>query len=311
MISNVINIDTYVYVLSHWRNYLMTKNPSLRPSMELLSIGNVISAGLRIYRHHFKTYLLLALKALFWSLIPVYGWAKNYQIQAIISRQAYKELLNQPESVSTTRTQLNYRFWDFWIAQILIGLIVTGVYISLTIVSSFIVSIPLDIVHASVVDASNPNPGVSLMINSIQLLLGFCVFMICIWFYSHFFLAELPLVVENKMDSTTCLGRSWELTKGLVIRVQIIALLAALITAPIVLLTLSPVFFLNSVISASSSTDVILSTAFLMGVLGVVLSVIGSTLMMPFWQAIKAVIYYEIRTRREGLGAKTRKSRSR
>jgi hypothetical protein len=33
--------------------------------------------------------------------------------------------------------------------------------------------------------------------------------------------------------------------------------------------------------------------------------------MMPFWQAIKAVIYYDLRSRREGLGLQVRDSRSR
>ncbi|BAZ86107.1 hypothetical protein NIES806_23170 [Dolichospermum compactum NIES-806] len=33
---------------------------------------------------------------------------------------------------------------------------------------------------------------------------------------------------------------------------------------------------------------------------------IGGTFVMPFWQSIKAVIYYDLRSRREGLGLQLR-----
>ena len=36
------------------------------------------------------------------------------------------------------------------------------------------------------------------------------------------------------------------------------------------------------------------------------LSFASGAVVLPFWQAIKAVIYYDLRSRREGLGLKLR-----
>jgi hypothetical protein len=58
----------------------------------------------------------------------------------------------------------------------------------------------------------------------------------------------------------------------------------------------------------SSSPDTILVSSFLIVFLGMFLGIVGATFMMPFWQAIKAVIYYDIRNRREGLGLQVRDS---
>ena len=42
----------------------MSRKINCRPSSETLSVGNVVSAGLRIYRDNFKVYYLEALKGL-------------------------------------------------------------------------------------------------------------------------------------------------------------------------------------------------------------------------------------------------------
>lgn len=280
----------------------MSKNPILRQPTGSLSVGNVVSAGLRIYRDHFKLYFGLAINALLWSLIPIYGWAKNYQIQAMISRQVYKQLVDKPEPFSTTRSHVKQRFWSYWVAQILIGLISFGVYILLSSLLRIIVFVPA----LSLGIISNSNSGAStifLILDIVARLIGIIIY---VWCYSHFFIAELPLAIESNMNSTNSIGRSWELTKPFIIRIQVIILVASLITLPIVLLTLVPVFFLIPFFSTSSSPDMVLASLFLMGLLGIILGIVGSTLMMPFWQGIKAVIYYDIRSRQEGLGLRIR-----
>ena len=41
-------------------------------------------------------------------------------------------------------------------------------------------------------------------------------------------------------------------------------------------------------------------------ILIVVLSIVSGALVTPFWQAMKAIIYYDLRSRKEGLGLKMR-----
>jgi hypothetical protein len=280
----------------------MSKNPSLRQPIGPLSLGNVVSAGLRIYRDHFKSYFGLSIKALLWALIPIYGWAKIYQIQAIISRQVYKELVNQPEPISTSRSYIEQRFWSFWVAQILIGsMSLGGYFISFLLLNILVVIPPIFLGNIS-----NLNSGLTPISIALDLGVRFIAIIIYVWLYSHFFISELPLAIEHNMNSTNSIGRSWELTKAFLLRIQVIILVASLITLPIVLVTIAPVFFIIPLLSTSSSPEVVLGSFFLMGLLGMILAIVGTTLMMPFWQAIKAVIYYDIRSRQEGLGLRIR-----
>jgi hypothetical protein len=280
----------------------MSKNPSLRQPMGPLSVGNVVSAGLRMYRDHFKSYFGLSIKALLWALIPIYGWAKINQIQAIISRQVYKELVNQPEPISTTRSYIQQRFWSFWAAQILIGFMSFGIYFLSSLLLRVLVFVPPILLG----NISNLNSVLSPISSFLNLGVWFVAILIYVWLYSHFFISELPLAIEHNMNSTNSIGRSWELTKAFLLRIQIIIIVASLITLPIVLLTLVPVFFIMPLFSTSSSPEMVLASVFLIGFLGMILAIVGSTLMMPFWQAIKAVIYYDIRSRQEGLGLRIR-----
>jgi hypothetical protein len=283
----------------------MSQSQNSSQTSGFLSVGNVVSAGLRIYRDRFKLYLGLAFKALLWSFVPIYGWAKNFQIQAMISRHVFQDLTNQPESLATTRTQLAPQFWSFWVAQILIALIAFAVNIALTIVSVIIIGI------LTVVLGGTSSSEGSLLIALIQNIINLITLAIYLWFYCHFFIAELPLAIERDVNSTSCISRSWQLTKGLALRVLIIVLVAVVITAPIVLLALSPVFFMISSLITSFSPEALVSTIISIIFWGLILITVGNALMMPFWQAIKAVIYYDLRSRREGLGLQVRDSHSR
>nr|WP_290221056.1 hypothetical protein [Trichocoleus desertorum] len=46
--------------------------------------------------------------------------------------------------------------------------------------------------------------------------------------------------------------------------------------------------------------------AFVISLLILGLSFVSGAIVMPFWQALKAVVYYDLRSRREGLGLKLR-----
>jgi hypothetical protein len=68
--------------------------------MNPLSVGNVVSAGLRIYRDRFLTYFRLAFIAYLWIFVPIYGWAKFSSIMGLISRLAFGEVRERPETVT-------------------------------------------------------------------------------------------------------------------------------------------------------------------------------------------------------------------
>ncbi|MBD0313835.1 MAG: DUF975 domain-containing protein, partial [Microcoleus sp. T3-bin5] len=109
------------------------KNLSSSGQTGPLSVGNVVSASLRIYRDHFKSYFGLAFVANLWLLVPIYGWAKYSAILALISRLAFGEVREKPETVSDARPEVNPRMWSFLGAGILTFLIYIGVYVTLLV----------------------------------------------------------------------------------------------------------------------------------------------------------------------------------
>ncbi|UWU46657.1 hypothetical protein [Limnospira platensis] len=65
-----------------------------------LNLGDVISAGFRIYRDHFKQYFTMAFFGFLWLIVPIYGWAKFAAISGAIARLAFFEVSERPRTRS-------------------------------------------------------------------------------------------------------------------------------------------------------------------------------------------------------------------
>lgn len=281
----------------------MSREINRRPSSETLSVGNVVSAGLRIYRDNFKVYYLEALKSYLWSLVPVYGWAKSPAIQAVIARLAFCEVRETPESLADARRQVMPKMWIF---------LVTGILMSLIFFAGFFVfGIAITLLGIGFFASIENNPLVSLVIGLFILLSFILVIFAYIWLISRIAFADLAIAIDNISEATKAIGRSWTITQGFVVKIQIIFFIAFLLTIPV-----SVIFstMTNSLVS-SFLQIIFLQSAELEGVLlwGIVITVINllltipfAALFIPFWQSIKAVMYYDLLTRKEGLGLELR-----
>lgn len=280
----------------------MSGNLSPQSPMRPLGIGNVVSAGMRLYTSHLKAYLGLSLKAVLWSLIPIYGWAKACTINAQIARLAFSELVNQPESVKTAEDRISSRMWSFLGLQILVSIILFFANFGLSIVGGFITAIP-----ALILRNSSQGSGGLALLGLIQLLVNLATFVAYIWVYSRVMIPELPLAIESNVDVGTSISRSWDLTKGSVLRIQGVVLVAGLITLPLFILVLIPIMLFVPIFFATSSSPDTVGSAVVFFILSIlIVALVVGVLTMPFWQAIKAVIYYNLRSRREGLGLQLR-----
>lgn len=267
----------------------MTKNQTISP----LSIIGVISAGLRIYRDHFRSYFNIALQAYCWSIIPIYGWAKFSALSALIGRLAYYETLEQPEVISEARSRVERRMWSFLGQGILVGLIVMGGIFGLTVVGGIFVGILVAILGQN---------------NPVTYLIGFGIFIAIlfayIWLISRMYIVALPLAVEDNMTATAAISRSWKLTKGAVLRIQGILFLGLLIILPVSILVILIIVFLplafGIIVNPDSSTYKLIVNLF-----SVAINIIIGALFLPFWQSIAGVIYYDLRVRREGMNLTT------
>lgn len=269
-------------------------------TIQPLSLGNVVSAGIRLYRFHLKSYLKLAFNAYVWIFVPIYGWAKFAAILALISRLAFGELVDQPESVEQGRRIVNSRMWQF----LIMGLLMFAINIGLLIPFSIVIGIITAFFVGSIAAGVTPNPTSILVVSLLTLILIPVLFVAFLWVQARFFVVEVPLAIEDNIDGTSTIGRSWELTKGHAWRIVAILFVGYLITLPIQI----PFTILSTIIQAAlaSLAEENPSYGFLSQLVSLIIGLISAALIVPFWQAIKAVVYYDLRSRREGMGLKLR-----
>ncbi|BAY49189.1 hypothetical protein SAMD00079811_68180 [Scytonema sp. HK-05] len=283
----------------------MSYNIGSPSPIQPLSLGNVVNAGLRLYRSHLKDYFLLALKAYVWLLVPFYGWAKFYALSALISRLAFGELVNQPESISSGQRFVNSRLWQFFITILLMFLLGIGIVVAVVILIVFYSFLSVVLV-GGIGQLGNFNTSVLYaLFVLLNIVVSLVVLVAILWLLTRFFLVDALLVIEDNVDGTSTIARSWELTQGYVWRVLLISLVAFLITIPIqifvqILITIIQLLFAPLI----EQNSPVFSLIYLLLILA--LSFASGAVVLPFWQAIKAVVYYDLRSRREGLGLRLR-----
>ena len=267
-------------------------------SSQPLSVGNIVTTAFQLYKNRFKPYFLLALKAYFWLLVPIYGWAKFFALSALISRLVYGELVNQPETIKNGTKYVNSKLWQFLVAAILLGLIALGAYIALAI------AIGIAVVFGGLVGFQLGNSTLTAIafiiagVAFIAFIVGF------LWILVRFYIYEVPLAIEDNIDATSTISRSWQLTKGNVSRIMLISFVAVLITLPLLILGQIVSATLQSSLAALIEQQSILSLPLIVVYFG--LNFVLGALQLPFTQAVKAVVYYDLRTRKEGLGLNLR-----
>lgn len=269
--------------------------------MKPLSVGNIVSAGLRIYRDNFKKYYKLAFISYLWVLVPVYGWAKYSAIMGLLGRLAYGEVTEQPETVRDARRYTNGKMWKFLATGLLTSLILLGAIIAYAIVILIVSAI------AGVIFSQGSNS----ILTTIGILAVVAVVLLfifgSIWLISRLFLVELPLAIEEGINAASTINRSWQLTKGAVGRIQLVVFIAFLISIPIGLLINIVGTILQLAIGVGYETAGSNELGALATLFYFIFVLAAGALMIPFWQAIKAVVYYDLKVRREGMGIDLRK----
>ncbi|BAZ17810.1 hypothetical protein NIES4071_96900 [Calothrix sp. NIES-4071] len=285
----------------------MSFNQGSSPPIQPLSIGNVVTAGLRLYGSHLKSYLKLGFIAYAWILVPVYGWARCGATLALISRLAYSELVEQPETPREAGRIVRARLWQFLVMGLLMFLLGIGITIGviillliLTVIAGIIIGI-----YAPGGAANDVfNPVVTLISFALLLVYMVVIFTAFILSQARFIVVEIPLAIESSTDGASTIGRSWNLTSGNMWRIVAIVIVTYIITLPLQV----PLSVLNIIIQISLQPLVEVNTNYrlLAIIVNVVLTLISVAIVVPFWQTIKAVLYCDLLSRREGFGLKLR-----
>ena len=256
-----------------------------------LSIGNVVTGGIRLYRDHFQEYYLQALIGSLWAIIPIYGWARYAAMHGLIARLAFREAIERPETVEQARQQVEPRMWSFLGAGLLIFLILMGGMFGGGLVVGLIVALMGAILGQT---------------SGLVILLSFLGFLalgaLYVWLYTKLSIVELPIAIEN-LGARDSIRRSWNLTKGMTGRLIGVYLLTFIIAIPVVIAVQLFTGILSFLLSTILPMDMFLfRVLYILLYVGLVIA--GSALLIPFWQSIKGLLYYDLCSRQEGMGLK-------
>lgn len=269
------------------------------PSRQIgpLNVGDVVSAGISLLRLNFRTYIGLSFKSALWYFVPVYGWARGLMISAQIGRLGFQEIVYQPETVQLSMRKVEPRMWSFLGVAILVSLILFAINYAVSSIAGALM-LPLAAIGTA-------GPAAAALSGLLIVILQLGLFAVQTWFQARFWMYDMIIAMEPETESTSSISRSWELTNGSAMRVLFVLLVAYLVMSPIFMLTLVPFIFtipFFAGISPESGFNAALGTALLLASLAfLVLVFLAMVLSVPFFQAIKAVVYYDLRSRREGL----------
>lgn len=315
----------------------MTSSFDTQDPIEPMTVGNVVNTGFRLYTTNWKPYLQVAAIATLWAIVPwllllplavlflsidnslgllalvVPAWlvlflvcaARYLSNSAAISRLSFNELTHQPESPSQAQRFTGSRKWSFILLNVLIGLIFTVILVVLYIVAAICIAAILAAMGGleflmNPTSAAAVNP--TLIVLSILILLGVVLIVILafVWFGVRFAIADLPLAVEPQISATDAINRSWELTRNNVWRIFLVLTVTTIIAFPLQAIAQVLGTTMQEVLTAvlpNESAPLLIFSA----ILGTIISLLISIVLLPLWQSMKAVIYYDLRSRREGI----------
>ena len=254
--------------------------------MKSLSVGDVVSTAVQIYRSHFKSYATIALIGSLWSFIPVFGWAKFTEILGRISRLAFLELSQQPESPETAMKITDPLKWRFLMANIIVSLY----YFVAVLVYVIVFAIIIGVLAAAV-------PPLAIAIGVLSVIAGL---ILLIRLSCRLFVFDTALAVEKSATASAAVQRSMNLSQGSVGRIQWVVVISMIIVTVCTL----PLQGLRVYLQIGSGIDPSLGA--LLRLFLLVMGILVNAAILPFWQVVKAVIYFDLRTRREGLGLQLR-----
>jgi hypothetical protein len=321
---------------------------SFRPQnrIEPLSVGNTVTVGFSLYRSHLKSFFLLAVISSLWLFLPLlflvpagvvlfvntlsgsnlflawaiviiiglvtyfYALGKSLINSAVISRLAFCELVNHPETVTAARHQIQPKLWSFIIPLLLL----LGIFLVLS-VGLLVVGLIITLLISFFVGAVSPSVALPIIF-ILNLFITLAIIVMILWLAIRWFIWDAILAIEENTGAIATISRSWDITKRNEWRIFLILLVAFVITIPWqILVQLINRVIINAFILPTLPEDRIGDIAnittmspliIIFYLLTIVIIFLANAIILPFWQAIKAVIYYDLRSRGEGLGLKLR-----
>ncbi|MEC4803732.1 MAG: hypothetical protein SAJ12_00290 [Jaaginema sp. PMC 1079.18] len=313
--GNVVTTATILY-RSHLKTYLkisLVASLWLLVPIVLIILASGISLIFTTESDSITVLIFFLIATPIWLFLAIYCCAKSWLNSSLISRLSFQELINRPESVKQARKAIASRLWMFFLSGFLVGVIYVIVYI-LDAIALGIVTIGCAFIIGGIFNSILP--GANAFIGLVTTILFFFVyvaafvafFYILGWYYARLFLIEVPLAVGRKADAFQALAMSWKFTKNNIRFTLEIVSITCLVNFPLwaIVQIFSRLLQLLLIGSVDATNDVAVGTTYL---LSLALGILGNVILLPFWQAVKAVTYYDLCCRQEGLGLALREGK--
>ncbi|WP_448532702.1 RDD family protein [Parathermosynechococcus lividus] len=299
-----------------------------RPAQSLSS-GNITTVALEIYRHQGNRYFLLSLFAHAWFFLltiaaiivllvaialagfilaafnsprgflilagtgvlialPIYlfGWTRFMASGALISRRMYTVLAALEESETEARAAIFPKMVHYLLATLFVGLTLAVVYAILAAIAYVLYLGIWPLIQLIDTDSlSDAARGFLLMSAALGgLLLLLLALLVISYISARLSLVDVVLALEPGTTPGRSLQRSWQLTQGQAWHTLTVFFIASVLVIPA-----------NIVAGIINSVVIIPIAGLFVGVL-----------LLPLWQGIKAVMYWDLRIRNEGAAFQVR-----
>jgi hypothetical protein len=241
--------------------------------------------------------LLLGMLLIFPTIpLSIFCGAKYLYNEAIVARHAYFDLTDRPENLRETNQALRRKMWPIWLTHFLLGLILSAIN---SFSSGF----------QSLGAIGGKNDLLSLILFSILAILLLAALIGQLWLGARLFLAEITIAVEDPSNPLQAIKQSWRITQGSAAwSLMLILIVVSLMAIPIYGLTLlvplsalavmcSQLFISMMTHTTLTASDTRLLISSGLGALGLyfLMWMGANILVMPFWAAIKAAVYADLR----------------
>ncbi len=298
----------------------MSEGSQLNQTLPTLSVGNVVTIGAKLFSLKGGTYFVTSLLAHLWLYLGIGGaalgllivgvvaffaggndptitaivvglagimalpliafvWGRYLASGAFISRLVFKHLTHEKEAEETTRSQIYPRVWSYFLASVWQAIVLLFLYLGIAGLL-YVLWTSLFPVVRGILDIAEQSENGSFIFISIFLLamlLVLALFLLISYVTARLWFCDVILALEDQVGPLKSIQRSWQLTRNQGINAMAVFFVGTVVTAPPAIIA----SFLNYVVPVA----------------GILLSVV----VFPFWQAVKAIHYYDLRRRNEGL----------
>ncbi len=303
---------------------MTTKPDSMRASVPSLTMGNIVTIGFQVFRLNFNDHFVRSLLSHLWLWLAIVGailifaivlgislgfggtlgdsstvvsvvgsllgtafalplvlftGARMAAVSGVMTRMGFNTLRKRVEPNELYRQGILHRLWSYllaWVLYYLILLIVYGWFFGVGFYLFVLLSPSWQAFESQIINSQLRGTFILVSV-ALALIYGLGGILAGYYISARLWFFDAVLTIEENKSALESLVRSWKLTRGRGWNIITTMFAAGLITLPILLVATTINIFVP------------------------IVSLLTGVIMLPLWQAIKAVSFYELAATKTGL----------